>query len=169
MLKRAPAHVHSPHAALFSWSRLPAHTKPALRTGVMAPAWRLCIWGVILELRKNRGYRRLRVAGEAPAAHTQPALWTGLRASAWRLLHVSKSNQELTSRKHGIGANQGPCGQSSERAGCGLEAVLQQQRAARAQCTCAGAAHKHFSLITFCGAKNFGSRWPKHGEFRCQP
>ena len=52
MLIRAPAHVHSAHAALCCWSKLAAHSQPALRTGLMAPAWRpaLCIWGVILDL-----------------------------------------------------------------------------------------------------------------------
>ena len=49
---RAPAHVHSAHAALCCWGKLTAHSQPALRTGLMAPAWRpaLCIWGVILDL-----------------------------------------------------------------------------------------------------------------------
>ena len=32
-----------------------------------------------------------------------------------------------------------------------LKAVLQQQKAARAEFTCAGAAHKHISLILCCG------------------
>ena len=36
-----------------------------------------------------------------------------------------------------------------EWAGCGLRAVLRQQKAARAECTCAGAAHRQTSL-TLC-------------------
>ena len=45
-----PAHVHSAHAALCCLERLSAHSQPALRTGLMAPAWRpaLCIWGAFL-------------------------------------------------------------------------------------------------------------------------
>ena len=39
MLTRAPAHVHSAHAALFCLSKLAAHSQPTLRTaGLMAPA-----------------------------------------------------------------------------------------------------------------------------------
>ena len=34
---------------------------------------------------------------------------------------------------------------------CGLKAVLQQHEAAWAGCTCAGAAHMHFSLVLCCG------------------
>ena len=34
----------------------------------------------------------------------------------------------------------------------GLQSVLQQKKAARAECTCAGAAHKHYlSLVLCCG------------------
>ena len=45
MLIRAPAHVHQAHAALCCWSKHVAHSQSALRTGLMAPAWRpaLCI------------------------------------------------------------------------------------------------------------------------------
>ena len=43
---------------------------------------------------------------------------------------MSMSSHELLSGKHGAGAKQGPRGQSAERAGCGLQAVLQQQKAA---------------------------------------
>ena len=53
MLIRAPAHVHSTHAALCCWSKLAAHSQPALRTGLMAPALAscsICIRGVILDL-----------------------------------------------------------------------------------------------------------------------
>ena len=32
-----------------------------------------------------------------------------------------------------------------------LQAVIQQKKAARAECKCAGAAHKHFSLVLCCG------------------
>jgi hypothetical protein len=36
---RAPAHVHSAHAAFFAAGvQLAAHTQPALRNGLMAPA-----------------------------------------------------------------------------------------------------------------------------------
>ena len=35
--------------------------------------------------------------------------------------------------------------QSGERAGCGLQAALQQLKNTWAECTCAGVAHKHFS------------------------
>ena len=41
--------------------------------------------------------------------------------------------------------------QSAERVGSGLQAALQQQKAPRAGCTCAGAAHKCVSLILCCG------------------
>ena len=44
MLIRAPAHVHSAHAALCCWSKLAAYSQPALRTGLMAPAWRPAIF-----------------------------------------------------------------------------------------------------------------------------
>ena len=44
---------------------------------------------------------------------------------------------------------------SAERAGYGLQAVLQQQKSARAKCMCAGAAYKHFSLILRCGVFSF--------------
>ena len=37
--------------------------------------------------------------------------------------------------------------QSAERTGCGLHAVLQQQKAARAEFMCAGAAHKNIPSI----------------------
>ena len=37
----APAHVHSAHAIFAAGAQLAAHTQPALRTGLMAPAWRL--------------------------------------------------------------------------------------------------------------------------------
>ena len=40
MLIRAPAHAHPAHAALWCWSRPAAHCQSALRTGLMAPAWR---------------------------------------------------------------------------------------------------------------------------------
>jgi len=35
VLIRAPAHVHSAHAAPCCWGRLAAHPQPALRTGLM--------------------------------------------------------------------------------------------------------------------------------------
>ena len=43
--------LHSAYAALFCWSKLTAHSQPALRTGLMAPAWcpALCIWGVFFD------------------------------------------------------------------------------------------------------------------------
>ena len=50
-LTRAPAHVHSAQMQLFAAGAKPAaHSQPALRTGLMAHAWRraLCIWGFIL-------------------------------------------------------------------------------------------------------------------------
>ncbi len=38
----APAHVHRARAVFFTaGAQLAAHTQPALRTGLMAPAWRL--------------------------------------------------------------------------------------------------------------------------------
>ena len=40
ILIRAPAHVHPAHTTLCCWEKLSAHSKPALRTGLMAPAWR---------------------------------------------------------------------------------------------------------------------------------
>ena len=39
---RAPAHAHLAHAALICWSKLAAHSQPALRTGLMAPALAPC-------------------------------------------------------------------------------------------------------------------------------
>ena len=47
ILMRAPAHVHSARAAPCCWGKPAADTQPALRTGLMAPAWRpaLYIWG----------------------------------------------------------------------------------------------------------------------------
>jgi len=36
-----PAHVHSACTAFAAGAQLTAHTQPALRTGLMAPAWRL--------------------------------------------------------------------------------------------------------------------------------
>jgi len=52
MLIRAPAHVHLAHASLCCWGKHAAHSQPALRTGLMAPAWNpaLCIWGAIIDL-----------------------------------------------------------------------------------------------------------------------
>ena len=41
------------------------------------------------------------------------------------------------------GAKQGPLGAVPERAGCGLRATHQQQRASRAECTCAGVLLTH--------------------------
>jgi len=37
----APAYVHTARVAIASGAQLAAHTQPALRTGFMAPAWRL--------------------------------------------------------------------------------------------------------------------------------
>ena len=37
----APAHVHLARAAFAAGAQLAAHIQPALRTGLMAPAWRL--------------------------------------------------------------------------------------------------------------------------------
>ena len=37
----APAHVHSAREAFAAGEQLAAHTQPALRAGLMAPAWRL--------------------------------------------------------------------------------------------------------------------------------
>ena len=47
VLKCAPAHEHSAHAALCCWSKLIAHSQPALRTGMMAPCFGvlLCVLG----------------------------------------------------------------------------------------------------------------------------
>ena len=60
---------------------------------------------------------------------------------------MRRSSQELLSGIHEASAKQGAWGQSAERAECGLQAVLQQQNAVRAECTCTGAEHKHLSLM----------------------
>ena len=61
MLLRASAHVHPAHAALCCWSKLAAHTQPALRTGRMGPAWRLLhvSWRVIPDLTCTTDQRAL--------------------------------------------------------------------------------------------------------------
>ena len=63
----APAHVHSAHAALCCWSKPAAHTKPVMRTCLMAPAWRtaLCIWGVVLDLTQEQREMQERAARAA--------------------------------------------------------------------------------------------------------
>ena len=55
ILIRAPAHVHSAHEARCCWIKLSTHSQPALRTGLMAQAWRtaLYILGVNLDLTCN--------------------------------------------------------------------------------------------------------------------
>ena len=50
-----------------------------------------------------------------------------------------KSSKELLPKYIDQDAKQGPSNQFAERAGSGLRAVLQQQEAAWAECTCAGA------------------------------
>ena len=64
---RAPAQVHSAHAALCCWSELSAHSQPALRTGLMAPALASCsmylpgrlMWEVILELNRRADHAQM--------------------------------------------------------------------------------------------------------------
>jgi len=51
-----------------------------------------------------------------------------LRAPGAAFKFHLKSSQELLSGIHGARAKQGPWGQSAERAGCGLQTVLQQQK-----------------------------------------
>ena len=59
--------------------------------------------------------------------------------SHWGGRHPPKSSQEFPAQYIEQDAKQGPSSQFAERAGSGLKALFQQQRAAWAECTCAGA------------------------------
>ena len=84
---------------------------------------------------------------KASQVHRKTDTQTPHRVSTDWALYGPQSNQGLLSVIRGASAKQEPWGQSAEQAGCGLQGVLQQQKAARAKCTCAGAAHRHASLI----------------------
>ena len=78
-------------------------------------------------------------APEAPKFKNQTTLGAGVK------------NQELLPKYVEKDTKQGPSSQFAERAGCGLKAVLQLRKAARAGYTCAGAAHKGTSPVLCCG------------------
>ena len=64
---------------------------------------------------------------------------TCMRREAIGGRHPPKSSQEFPAQYIEQDAKQGPSSQFVERAGSGLKALFQQQRAAWAECTCAGA------------------------------